>query len=68
MGDVVSLVEKAEEAVNADEAAELTKRMMTGGGAAHHAAVALGEALPMLILTEAVLRPILQPSLTSTTS
>jgi hypothetical protein len=34
MGDVVSLVEKAEEAVNADEAAELTKRMMTGGRAA----------------------------------
>ncbi|KAL4443989.1 hypothetical protein ABPG75_011726 [Micractinium tetrahymenae] len=29
MGDVVSLVEKAEEAVNADEAAELAKRMMT---------------------------------------
>lgn len=30
MGDVVTLVEKAEEAVNADEAAELAKRMMTG--------------------------------------
>jgi len=30
MGDVVSLVEKAEDAVNAEEAAELTKRMMTG--------------------------------------
>ncbi|PSC75432.1 Signal recognition particle 54 kDa, chloroplastic [Micractinium conductrix] len=29
MGDVVSLVEKAEEAVSADEAAELAKRMMT---------------------------------------
>ncbi|KAL4430056.1 hypothetical protein ABPG77_004426, partial [Micractinium sp. CCAP 211/92] len=29
MGDVVTLVEKAEEAVNADEAAELAKRMMT---------------------------------------
>ena len=32
MGDVVSLVEKAEEAVSADEAAELAKRMMTGAG------------------------------------
>jgi hypothetical protein len=31
MGDVVSLVEKAEDAIQADEAAELTKKMMTGG-------------------------------------
>ena len=30
MGDVVSLVEKAEEAIQADEAAELARRMMTG--------------------------------------
>ncbi|KAI3427161.1 hypothetical protein D9Q98_007098 [Chlorella vulgaris] len=29
MGDVVSLVEKAEDAIQADEAAELTKKMMT---------------------------------------
>ena len=31
MGDVVSLVEKAEGAIQAEEAAELTKKMMTGG-------------------------------------
>ena len=30
MGDVVSLVEKAEEAIQAEEAAELARRMMTG--------------------------------------
>ena len=31
MGDVVSLVEKAEGAFKEDEAAELAKKMMTGG-------------------------------------
>lgn len=30
MGDVVSLVEKAEDAIREEEAAELTKKMMTG--------------------------------------
>lgn len=30
MGDVVTLVEKAEDAIQAEEAAELTKKMMTG--------------------------------------
>lgn len=46
MGDVVTLVEKAEEAVNADEAAELAKRMMTGGwgGQAGHGGGGWGNA------------------------
>lgn len=31
MGDVVTLVEKAEEAIKAEEAEEMTRKMMTGG-------------------------------------
>jgi signal recognition particle GTPase len=34
MGDVVSLVEKAEGAIKEEEAAELTRKMMTGAAAA----------------------------------
>ncbi len=37
MGDVVTLVEKAEDAIKAEEAAELTKKMMTGDCSVFHA-------------------------------